>query len=236
MLLSWEGQGGALPYMLKRFIDDMIFLWRHGEQELKRFISHLNSSHKTIKFDVVPGESYNYATRSINFLDLKLWIDNEGFIQTSLYEKPCRVVSYLLPSSCHPGFITSNIPYSLAYRLVRIESTQEGLTRNLAKLQEELLSRGYRKSSVSAAVERARQLSRQATLQKVPRPANQRPVFCLPYNPRLPGVATILKKRHQALLSRDIDAREYFPQAPLVTYTRTKNIGDLVFCAQLPPI
>ena len=85
-------------------------------------------------------------------------------------------------------------------------------------------------------MERARQLSRQATLQKVPRPANQRPVFCLPYNPRLPGVAAILKKRHQALLSRDIDAREYFPQAPLVTYTRTKNIGDLVFCAQLPPI
>ena len=68
------------------------------------------------------------------------------------------VVSYLLPFSSHPGFICRNIPYSLAYRLVRIESTVEGLERNLAKLQEELVSRGYRPASVTAAVERARGL------------------------------------------------------------------------------
>jgi len=112
-----------------------------------------------------------------------------GYIQTTLYEKPCRVVSYLLPSSSHPGFICRNIPYSLAYRLVRIESTQEGLERNLSKLSEELVSRGYRAGSVLAALERAKGLSREVALEKVPRSANQRPVFCLPYDPRLPGVA-----------------------------------------------
>ena len=94
--------------------------------------------------------------------------------------QPCRVVSYLLPSSCHPSFITKNIPYSLAFRLVRIESTAEGLEKNLLKLQEELISRGYRPAIVAAAVERAEGLSRAATLVKVPRPANQRPVLSLP--------------------------------------------------------
>ena len=116
------------------------------------------------------------------------------------------MVSYLLPSSSHPGFICRNIPYSLAYRLVRIESTQEGLERNLDKLLKELVSRGYRAASVSAAMERARGLSRSLALEKVPRPANQRPVFCLPYDPRLPGVAGLLRKRHKALLARDVDA------------------------------
>ena len=55
-------------------------------------------------------------------------------------------------------------------------------------------------------------------------PTNQRPVFCLPYDPRLPRVAAILRRRHRALLARDIDAREYLPEPPIVTYTRTKNI------------
>ena len=153
MLVAWEVQGGLLPHLLRRFIDDVFFLWRHGEAELVRFIAHLNSSHRTIKFDVAPGESYDFTTRSINYLDLRVWVDEQGFIQTTLYEKPCRVVSYLLPSSSHAGFICRNIPYSLAYRLVRIESTQDGLERNLAKLQEELVSRGYRPGSVAAAVE-----------------------------------------------------------------------------------
>jgi len=49
-------------------------------------------------------------------------------------------------------------------------------------------------------------------------------------------VAAILRKRHRALLARDVDARTYFPEPPLVTYTRTKNIRALVFRAQVPKI
>ena len=121
--------GGSLPALLRRFIDDVFFLWRHGEAELLRLVSHLNSFHRTIKFEVKPGESYNFNTRSINHLDLTVWIDEEGFIQTTLYQKPCRVVSYLLPSSCHPSFICRNVPFSLGFRLVWIESTSVGWKR-----------------------------------------------------------------------------------------------------------
>ena len=236
MLLSWQEGGEKMPHMLRRFIDDVFFLWRHGEEELLRFTEHINSFHRTIKFEVVKGESYNFQTRAINFLDLKIWIDSNGYIQTTLYEKPCRVVSYLLPSSSHPGFICRNIPYSLAYRLVRIESTKEGLEHNLIKLQQELVSRGYRAASVKAAIDRAKLLTRNQVLEKVQKKANQRPVFCVPYDPRLPGITAILRRRHSALLSRDVDAREYFPEPPLVTFTRTKNIRDLIFRAQVPKI
>ena len=106
----------------------------------------------------------------------------------------------------------------------------------MIKLQDEFISSGYSKSRIVTAVERARQLSRQVALKKVPRPNNQRPVLCLPYDPRLPSISAILKKRHRALLARDVDAREYLPKPPLVTYTRTKNIRDLIFRAQVPKI
>ena len=58
----------------------------------------------------------------------------------------------------------------------------------------------------------------------------------MPYDPRLPGVTGILRKRHRALLARDVDAQEYFPEPPLVTFTRTKNIRDLIFRAQVPKL
>ena len=40
------------------------------------------------------------------------------------------------------------LPYSLAYRLVRIESTPEGLDHNLGKLLEELVTLGYKQETV----------------------------------------------------------------------------------------
>ena len=38
------------PYLWWRYIDDIFFLWEHGEEKLKEFIEHLNEKHPTIKF------------------------------------------------------------------------------------------------------------------------------------------------------------------------------------------
>ena len=142
MLCSWNLTGELMPHLWKRFIDDVLFFWRGSEENLLKFVAHLNASHPTIKFEIKPGESYNFNTRAINFLDLTIWIDEQGYIQTTLYSKPCRMVSYLLPSSSHPSHITKNIPYSLAYTLRRIESVPESLQRNLSVLKLELVNRG----------------------------------------------------------------------------------------------
>ena len=219
----------------KRFIDDILFFWRGSEEDLLAFISHLNASHPTIKFEAKAGDSYNFTTRSINFLDLTIWIDDAGFIQTTLYSKPCRVVSYLLPSSSHPSHITQNIPYSLAYRLKRIESLQCNLEMNLSNLKSELVSRGYIPRSVQASIDRVMELSREDTLQKVPRPPNNRVVLSLPFDKRLPDIAARIRHRHQCLLDSDINAREYMPLPPMLSFTRTKNLRDILIRAKLPP-
>ena len=58
----WEQISTCLLHLFKRFIDNVFFLWKHGEAELERFFQHLNSSHPHIKFEVVKGESYNFET------------------------------------------------------------------------------------------------------------------------------------------------------------------------------
>ena len=54
------------PLYYKRYIDDLLVLWEHSEDELKDFISNLNTFHPTIKF------TYEYSHHSINYLDLKI--------------------------------------------------------------------------------------------------------------------------------------------------------------------
>ena len=47
LLGNWKG---VKPHLWHRFIDDVWFVWRGSEEELKDFIKHLNSSHRLIKF------------------------------------------------------------------------------------------------------------------------------------------------------------------------------------------
>ena len=140
MLADWWG---LQPYLWRRFIDDIWFLWRGSEEELIQFVEYLNSYHPTIKFKCKKEVNFSFTTRKVDFLDTTVWIDEDGFLQTTLYSKPSRVVQYLLPSSSHPSHITRNIPYSLGYRLKRIESTQQLFETIHTKLGEELLTRGY---------------------------------------------------------------------------------------------
>ena len=104
----------------------------------------MNSYHPTIKFKCQKDVNFSFTTKKVDFLDTTIWIDDEGFIQNTLYSKPSRVVQYLLPSSSHPSHITRNIPYILGYRLRRIESSQQLFEMNLTKLEDELLMKGLK--------------------------------------------------------------------------------------------
>ena len=104
MLTSWKG---IKPHLYKRYIDDIFFFWTGTEQQLLKFIEHLNNFHPYLKFKA----SYNFETKSVEFLDTVISIDKNGYIKTDLFVKPGKKCSYLLTSSCHPSHITENIPY-----------------------------------------------------------------------------------------------------------------------------
>ena len=45
LLSMWRNMGRVMPYLLKRFMDDLFILWRGTVEELQEFIDHLNSVH-----------------------------------------------------------------------------------------------------------------------------------------------------------------------------------------------
>ncbi len=84
------------PRFYKRYIDDCVALFTHGQEELDRWISYLNQCHSSIKFTVEQSED------SINFLDTKINIGKEtSTLWTDLYTKPTDSHNYLHFGSAH---------------------------------------------------------------------------------------------------------------------------------------
>ena len=167
--------------LYKRFLDDIFMVWRGSVDDLQLFLEEINSVHPSIKFTAEftspyscdmegPHDCFCHQSRSVPFLDTRVSI-KKGKFSTDLYRKPTDRCQYLLPSSCHPSHIVKNIPFNLAYRILRICS--ENLTKRLEELKNLLISREYRKKSVEDAISRVLNLSRQESLEKVEKPKNE---------------------------------------------------------------
>ena len=83
------------PNVWWRYIDDIFFMWEHGEELLKEFINKINSFHPTIKFTA------DWSKEKVSFLDVDVTLNN-GVLSTELFVKPTETHQFLDPTSCHP--------------------------------------------------------------------------------------------------------------------------------------
>ena len=187
-------------------------------------------------FDVGEDMCACESSSSLAFLDTSCSLKN-GKIIVDLYRKPTDRNQYLLTSSCHPAHVTKNIPFSLAYRIIRICSEPTTRDLRLEELKDLLLARDYKPGIVTAAINRAKNISRIDALRKVVKNEieNVRPILVVPYDPRLPGIPAIVKK-HWRTMTLDPHLKEIFPLPPMVAYKRPENIRDKIICSKVPPL
>ena len=69
------------PMIWWRYVDDIFFIWEHGEESRHKFLNKLNTFHPTIKFTA------EYSKETINFLDINVRLV-EGRLMTDLFLKP----------------------------------------------------------------------------------------------------------------------------------------------------
>ena len=79
-----------LPWLWKRFIDDIIMIWSHGRSSLEKLLEFINNIHPTIKFEVTISDT------SVNFLDTVLYFDEDMRLRTDLYIQPTVVYCYII--------------------------------------------------------------------------------------------------------------------------------------------
>ena len=217
------------PCLWWRYIDNIFFLWEHGEEKLKEFIEHLNEKHPTIKFKA------EWSQTSINFLDVTVSLIG-GKINTDLYVKLTGSHQYLHSSSCHPYHCKKGIPYSQALRLNRICSDPSSFDKRCNDLEKWLIERGYSEREFRKQVLRARSFSRDSLLDKESTRDEQNKItFNLTYYPAFQNVKKILGELH-TLLTPDVAHKTVFTNVPTIGFKNDRSLKDHLVRAVLPNI
>ena len=229
--------------LFKRFLDDIFMVYCGSTKELHNVFQQINAINPTIQLTMAhtaiqgedPTDKCNCEPiESIPFLDTLCSL-KDGKIETTLYRKDTDRNQYLLPSSCHPKQTTTSIPYSLATRVVRICSNPQDRELELEKLRILLLERDYNRESINRAIEKAKAVPRFQLLKpKNKKKTNNRPVFAVLYDPRLPSIPPCQAKHWRSMISRDQHLKEVFPEPPLTGYRRQRNLRDILIRAKVP--
>ena len=98
------------PLVWFRYIDDIFFIWTHGQDKLQQFLVDLNKFHPSIKF------THESNRKNVTFLDVDVKFLN-GRIITDLHIKATDLHQYLHYTPSHPYHTKRSIVYSQALRV-----------------------------------------------------------------------------------------------------------------------
>ena len=74
----------AAPTNWRRFIDDILGLFFGRKEDLEEFKLFMNAQDPNIDFTM----EFDLGTRSVNYLDITITINDMGYIKTDLFTKP----------------------------------------------------------------------------------------------------------------------------------------------------
>ena len=102
-------------------------------------------------------------------------------------------------------------------------------------MEHHLLQRGYTKGRIRDAINKASSIFREdALVDKTNDNQLTRVPFVVTYNPKLPSLPKILKES-QSILHSSERCATVFPEVPLVSYRRSRNLSDMLCSRRLAP-
>ncbi|XP_060688225.1 uncharacterized protein LOC132820238 [Hemiscyllium ocellatum] len=214
------------PTLYTRYIDDIFFLWTHGEESLIKLHSDINKFHPTIKLTM------DYSRVSASFLDTCVSI-NDGHLSTTLYRKPTDNLTILHFSSFHPKHIKTAIPYGQALRIHRICSDEEEHDGLLEVLKDALTRMGYDAQLIDRQFRHATARNRNDLLRKQTRAATDRVLFVVQYSPGAEKLRYVLRDL-QHIINEDEHLTKTFPTPPLLAFKQLPNLNQIIVRSKLP--
>ena len=99
-----------------------------------------------------------------------------------------------------------------------------------------LLERDYPPGIINAAIARAKAIPQEQALRlSLRQQTNNRPVFVVSFDPRLPSIPKITRKHWRSMISQDTHLEEVFKEAPLIAFKRQSNIRESLIKAKIAP-
>ena len=208
------------------YIDDGIMaLPETGSTD--KFLRRMNSMNESIQYTVSLPEPRTIEGRNFkctNFLAIKVLQQPDGKVKFDVYYKDTNTHDYLLFDSHHPQHTKTNVPYTLAKRIVVISSEDNWMERNLCELKRFLLDRNYPIDIINKGIYNAK-------LQGPAPPSATKQVVPLisPFLGNLDSSNIINTTRDLLASSSNERLHKAFDQTKLVQcYTQTPNLLRLV--------
>ncbi|XP_040285737.1 vomeronasal type-2 receptor 26-like [Bufo bufo] len=157
-MANWEDEYiqpilGADLVLWKRYIDDVIFIWRGTDLALGSFLSNINLNDQNLQFTA------NLSKTGIEFLDLKIDVDRDK-LSCSTYYKPTARNNFILHSSCHLPRWLLNVPTSQFRRLKRNCTKNETFENEAEILRQQFVEKDYPNDCIEKALNKLNQYIR----------------------------------------------------------------------------
>ena len=230
------------PFLWLRYIDDILVIWTHGEEQLQNFHEFINQYHPTIKFTM------EFSHEQIVFLDtlVKKSADKDKLL-VELYTKPTDTHNYLHFKSAHPGHTKRGGPYGQFLRIRRNCTLDTDYQKHSLFLKEKYLQRGYPENLLEYSRERAQKQNRAELLKpKLPpqdsqgqtqtqTPAPNVVPLILTHHPSNHQVRKIIMDNWGILKYSDLCTKA-LPEEPLFATRKNTNLKDLLIRSRMTPV
>ena len=213
-----------------RYIDDIFFIWDYGEIELEKWLHHLNTYHRTIKF------TSEWSKQKVHFLDTTVRKTCTNKLETDLYQKPTDRNNYLHYTSAHPVKSKDSIPYSQFLTIKRICTNDEDSERHIKRNTTNFMERGYPEKILEKASNKAKEHDRNSLLQKRKRnknaSENDKVYLVNTYLQNHRGLPEVVRKNWE-MLGRSISTKGVYNKRLISCYKRPKNLKDHLVRARI---
>jgi hypothetical protein len=190
-----------------RYIDDVFFVWTHGEAALLEFIRLCNDIQPAIQL------TFDYSISKVNFLDVSVMIE-KGRVVTDLYRKPTDTLQYLHFDSCHPVEQQVPIAYSQALRIRKICSRKSDAEQHCRELRNALLRRGYPRGPISRHIQKALGTDRQALIWPSSAKKEDPVKMVIPFHPDVSKMSEVIRARSSLLDGTDVPPIKVYWKPP----------------------
>ncbi len=133
-----------------------------SEDDLKAFNDYINGTYPNLKFTM------GYSRKKMHFLDLQIAVNKNRRLETSANRKNTDRNTDLHATSFHPNRLINNFPHGQFIRLRRIRSNEEDHHIKAKEMAERFKQRGYSKSLIDRAIEKANKKEREELLNPPP--------------------------------------------------------------------
>ena len=125
--------------LFRRFIDDCFIIWKGTKRQFSLFVSNLNTLAETFGIRFGSWE----IGKSVNFLDLTLYLDDQNKVQYKIYQKPTDARNYLRTDSFHPQHVFRSVAFSQMLRVVSRNSQDDTRFEDMEQLKKDLKRSGH---------------------------------------------------------------------------------------------